>query len=90
MGDGLASNLSFVTSSAIEILQNMMNQKGNIGKMLSQRWDSDLMDIQPVIEIFAKLTPSNQLSQRLIGGGHDSDIDRTLLGFAQSSDFLVV
>ena len=52
-----------------------MGKQRNIGNVLLQTRHSDLVDIEPMIQILPKFTPSNQLLQRLIGSCHNSHID---------------
>src|SRR5574337_2233823 len=58
-----------------EALQHALDQQGNVGGALAQRWYDDRIDGEAVVEVAAKAAFLDSLLEIHIGGGYQADID---------------
>lgn len=66
----------------------MACQIGNILRPVSQRWNHDRKNVEPKIQILAKLSLRHHLRQIPVGCGDQTHIDALRPGAAQAFEFL--
>src|SRR5574341_2588753 len=71
-----------------KLCQKTLHQEWNIVGPLTQRWEPDGHDVEPVIEIFPKVALLDRFFEITICGRDNPGINLDQLGSTQSSEFL--
>ena len=73
-----------------ELLEELLDQRGDVLLAVAQRRNEEGDDVEPVEEVFAEVAAGDLLFEVLVGGGDDAHIDVDGMGGADREEALFV